>query len=246
MLFYMSCGIIYNIGKVFFMLDNKWINKKIVLFDLDGTLTDPGIGITNSVMYALEKYGIALPERSELYKFIGPPLSESFERFYDFSPEEAVHAVEVYREYFSVKGLFENELYEGIENMLKTLKQQGKLICLATSKPEIFAKKILEYFHIDHYFDYISGSLLSGERTDKSEVITHVLQCLEIDGQAYQKDEIVMVGDREHDVIGAHKNDLDVIGVLYGYGTLEEFNQAGADEIVASVDELHTILTNQK
>lgn len=227
------------------MSENKWNKKQVILFDLDGTLTDPGIGITNSVMYALERYGISVSNRSELYRFIGPPLLESFERFYGFSSEEAVRAVEIYREYFSVKGLYENECYEGIERLLDTLKKQGKLLCLATSKPKVFAKQILAYFHLDGYFDYVSGSLLNGERTDKGEVIGHALSCLDADGKKYPKDAMVMVGDREHDIKGAHKQGIEAIGVLYGYGNSKEFLQAGAEETVASVHELFERLTGQ-
>lgn len=225
------------------MLKTNWNEKKIILFDLDGTLTDPGMGITNSVMYALNRYGIEVFDRTELYKFIGPPLSESFERFYGFSKEESYRAVDVYREYFSVKGLFENEVYDGIEELLKILKAQGKVICLATSKPEKFAKQILEHFHLDSYFTLIVGSLMNGERTNKAEVIEWVLHCLDEHSDAWSKEQIVMIGDREHDVIGAHKNGLQVIGVLFGYGDEEELKSAGADEIAGSVDELCRMLT---
>lgn len=224
------------------MLKKDWNEKKIILFDLDGTLTDPGMGITNSVMYALNRYGIEVSDRTELYKFIGPPLSESFERFYGFSKEESYRAVDVYREYFSVKGLFENEVYEGIEELLKMLKAQGKIICLATSKPEKFAKQILEHFHLDRYFTLIVGSLMNGERTNKAEVIEWVLHCLNEDSGAWSKEQMVMIGDREHDVIGAHKNDLQVIGVLFGYGDEDELKRAGADGIAESVDELYRML----
>ena len=225
------------------MLNKNWNEKECILFDLDGTLTDPGIGITNSVMHALKRYGIEVADRSELYRFIGPPLSQSFERFYGFSKEEAVRAVDVYREYFSVKGLFENLVYPGIEDLLKTLKAQGKTICLATSKPEIYAKQILEHFNLDQYFDVISGSLLSGERTNKAEVITWAMKCLKEDGKAFEVDQMVMIGDREHDVIGAHKNVMDVIGVLFGYGDAEELSTAGADGLAETVGDLYQMLT---
>ena len=228
-------------------MNNKcWHDKKIICFDLDGTLTDPGIGITNSVMYALERYGIRVKDRSQLYRFIGPPLSESFERFYGFSKEDAIHAVEVYREYFSVKGLFENEVFTGIESLLKGLKAQGKIICLATSKPEIFAKQILEHFNLDKYFDYISGSMLNGDRTDKAEVIEWLFKLFEENQISLDKEEIVMIGDREHDVIGAHKNGIPVIGVLFGYGSKEELESAGADDIAPSVDILYQMLVGKE
>ena len=224
------------------MLDTQFKEKKVILFDLDGTLTDPGIGITNSVMHALNHYGIHVADRSELYKFIGPPLSQSFERYYGFSTEDAHHAVEVYREYFAVKGLFENLVYPGIEELLKELKAQGKVISLATSKPEVYAKQILEHFNLDVYFDFISGSLLSGERVDKGEVITWAIDSLRQMGVDCDPDQIVMIGDREHDIIGAHKNQIPAIGVLFGYGSKEEFQAAGADAIAETVADLHAML----
>ena len=221
------------------MMNKIWNNKKIILFDLDGTLTDPGLGITNSVMHALHRYGIEVSDRTELYKFIGPPLHESFERFYGFEKED------VYREYFSVKGLFENEVYAGIEQLLRELKKQGKILCLATSKPEVFAKQILEHFCLDGYFDRIVGSLLNGERTNKAEVIAWVLQCLNEDGISWNLNQIVMIGDREHDVIGAHKNDIPAIGVLFGYGNEDELKMAGADDLAVSVDGLYEMLVGK-
>lgn len=227
------------------MMNKIWNNKKIILFDLDGTLTDPGLGITNSVMHALHRYGIEVSDRTELYKFIGPPLHESFERFYGFEKEEAYRAVDVYREYFSVKGLFENEVYAGIEQLLRELKKQGKILCLATSKPEVFAKQILEHFCLDGYFDRIVGSLLNGERTNKAEVIAWVLQCLNEDGISWNLNQIVMIGDREHDVIGAHKNDIPAIGVLFGYGNEDELKMAGADDLAVSVDGLYEMLVGK-
>ena len=225
------------------MLDTQFKEKTVVLFDLDGTLTDPGLGITNSVMHALNHYGIHVADRSELYKFIGPPLSQSFERYYGFGTEDAHHAVEVYREYFAVKGLFENLVYPGIEELLKELKAQGKVISLATSKPEVYAKQILEHFKLDMYFDFISGSLLSGERVDKGEVITWALDSLREMGVDCTSEKVVMIGDREHDIIGAHKNQIPAIGVLFGYGSREEFEAAGADAVAETVAELHGMLT---
>lgn len=227
------------------MWNKKWNEKECILFDLDGTLTDPGIGITNSVMYALKRYGIEVADRGELYRFIGPPLSQSFERFYGFSKEESVRAVDVYREYFSIKGLFENQVYSGIKELLQTLKAQGKTICLATSKPEIYAKQILEHFDLDVYFDVISGSLLNGDRTNKAEVITWAMKCLKEEGKAFEVNQMIMVGDREHDVIGAHKNEMDVIGVLFGYGDAEELNAAGADSLAETVADLYQMLTGK-
>lgn len=224
----------------------EWNKKKVILFDLDGTLTDPGVGITNSVMYALEKYGIIVSDRSELYKFIGPPLMQSFENYYGFDKNEAERAVSLYREYFRDRGIFENQVYDGIKQLLGTLKAQGKVVGLATSKPEVYAKQILEHFELDGDFDFISGSMMSGERTDKGEVIAWAVQLLgEKQKQKYTAEEMVMIGDREHDVIGARKNRITSIGVLYGYGSREELTEAGADAVVSSVGELAEMLTGE-
>ena len=224
----------------------EWNKKKVILFDLDGTLTDPGVGITNSVMYALEKYGIIVSDRSELYKFIGPPLMHSFENYYGFDKNEAERAVALYREYFRDRGIFENQVYDGIKHLLGTLKAQGKVVGLATSKPEVYAKQILEHFELDGDFDFISGSMMSGERTDKGEVIAWAVQLLgEKQKQKYTAEEMVMIGDREHDVIGARKNQITSIGVLYGYGSREELTEAGADAVVSSVGELAEMLTGE-
>ena len=222
----------------------EWNKKKVILFDLDGTLTDPGVGITNSVMYALEKYGITVSDKSELYKFIGPPLMQSFEKYYGFDQNKAERAVALYREYFQDRGIFENAIYDGIQQLLDALKAQGKVIGLATSKPEIYAKQILEHFGLDGYFDFISGSMLNGERTDKGEVIAWAIQLLG-EKQRYTLEEMVMIGDREHDVIGARKNGLASIGVLFGYGSREELTGAGADAVVSSVCELAEMLTGE-
>lgn len=145
----------------------------IVLFDLDGTLTNPGLGITNSVMYSLKKYGIEGQPRESLYRFIGPPLHESYEKFYSFSREQAIQAVSYYREYYEEKGMFENEVYPGIKELLRVLTKQGILCLVATSKPEIYAKKILDYYKLRTYFHYIAGANMDGTRTDKAEVIAY-------------------------------------------------------------------------
>ncbi|MDO4170609.1 MAG: HAD family hydrolase [Lachnospiraceae bacterium] len=211
---------------------------KYIFFDLDGTLTDPGLGITNSVAYSLEKYGISVDDRSELYKFIGPPLIDSYMDFYNFSKEKAVQAVEVYREYYAVKGIFENYVYDGIPGLLKLLQADGKKIILATSKPEEYAKIILEHFDLAKYFFYIAGSNMDESRSKKSEVISYALQKCQIK----DKSQVVMIGDREHDIIGAKEIGLDSIGVLYGYGDYKELECAGADQIVENVNGLRDIL----
>ncbi len=210
----------------------------VILFDLDGTLTDPALGITNSVMHALSKYGIQIDDRTELYKFIGPPLHESFEKFYGFSREEAMKSVEYYREYYKEKGIYENSVYGGIKELLEKLKTSGRKVVLATSKPEVFAKEILRYFKLTEYFDYIAGANLDGSRTNKAEVIEYALS----QSGVTDKSAVVMVGDREHDIIGANKNGIDSIGVLFGYGSREELKKAGASYIAETVEAIYDIV----
>ncbi len=207
---------------------------KYCLFDLDGTLTDPAIGITNSVMHALEKYDIHVGDRSELYPFIGPPLDYSFKTFYGFTDEQAVQAIKYYREYFSVTGLFENSVYEGIPEMLENLKEKGVKIALATSKPYEFSIKILKHFDLYKYFDFFGAATMDGRISKKEDVISNLLNEM----GAPDKDEILMVGDRYHDIEGAKANDLKSAGVLWGYGSAEELEQAGADYVLASSSEL--------
>lgn len=214
-------------------------NYKYVFFDLDGTITDPGIGITNGVMYSLKHYGIKLPAREELYKFIGPPILESYQKYYGFSKEKSVEALGVYREYYSEKGVYENQLYPGIEEMLDALKKSGKKIVLATSKPEYYAKIILEYFHLTKYFMFIGGSDMEEKvRPGKVDVIRYDLEQCSITDLS----EVVMVGDREHDIWGAKKLGIDSIGVLYGYGSRKELEEAGADYVIDSVKDLEHLL----
>lgn len=213
----------------------------VILFDLDGTLTDSGSGITNSVAYSLRKYGIEVTDRTELYKFIGPPLKESFEKYYGFSAEEAAKAVGYYREYYVDKGLFENAVYEGIEELLQAIQDSGKIAIVATSKPEIFARRILEHFHIAKYFIYIVGANMDETRTKKEEVISYVLQNCNIP----EHSKVLMIGDREHDILGAKKAGLDSLGVLFGYGDYEELKNAGATYIAESVKDIYPVIFNE-
>ena len=212
--------------------------KEHILFDLDGTLTDPGLGITNSVIYALKKFNIAPPKNEELYTFIGPPLMDSFQKYYGMSKDESITAVKYYREYYVPTGMFENEVYEGIDELLSDLKESGRKIYLATSKPEVYAKKILEHYNLAHYFTFIGGSTLDETRVNKDEVITYVLDTI----NESDKDKFIMVGDRQHDINGAKKNGLQSIGVLFGYGDIEELTTAGATHIAGNVAELREIL----
>ncbi len=209
-----------------------------ILFDLDGTVTDPGVGITNSVAYALDKFGIEVPDKTRLYKFIGPPLSDSFAQYYGFSEEQCDLAVKYYREYFTETGIYENKLYDGMERLLEKIKTAGKGIVLATSKPEEFAERILKYFHVDHYFDFIAGATMDGIRGRKADVISYALE----NCAAKDLSGTVMVGDREYDIFGAREAGIASIGVLYGYGSEKELRSAGADAIAETVHDIITYL----
>lgn len=210
-----------------------------ILFDLDGTLTDPGLGITNSVMFALERFGIHESDRQKLYPFIGPPLWDSFMSFYGMSREEADRAVTVYREYYADRGLFENTVYPGIPQMLEDLRVQGKTLAVATSKPEGFSVKILEHFGLAKFFDRIAGASMDQSRSRKADVIRYALSELP---QADPRT-TVMVGDREHDVLGAREVGLPCVGVLYGYGNRPELEAAGALSIAENVEALKNFLS---
>lgn len=228
--------------------------KKYVLFDLDGTLTDPMVGITTCVQYALAAAGIEEPDLQKLTPFIGPPLKQSFMEFYGFSDEKAEQAVEKYRERFKDVGIFENEVYEGIPKLLSSLKKEGMLLSVASSKPEVFVKRILTHFSIDSYFDAVVGSELDGRRTDKKEVVAEALKRLyekdaemaEIEGtalfDAVKRKRTYMVGDRKFDIIGAKAEDVISVGVTYGYGSEEELLAEKPDFLAHSVDELKEIL----
>ena len=198
-----------------------------ILFDLDGTLTNPALGITNSLAYALEKFNIEVTDKKELYRFIGPPLQDSFENFYHFSKEDSLKAVDFYRDYFRHKGLYENEVYQGIPDLLERLKAQGKKLLVATSKPEGFARQILKHFELFDYFDLVAGASMDGSRRLKGDVIAHALTSAQVSNPSAA----IMIGDREHDIIGAKENNLDAIGVLYGFGNREELETAGAKSV---------------
>lgn len=203
-------------------------------FDLDGTLTNPALGITNSFKHALKELGLEIPSYETLCTYIGPPLVTTFKTFYGFNDEQAAVGVKKYREYFADKGLFENEVIDGIPELLSKLKAQGKHLVVATSKPEPYSVRILDYFGLSQYFDYICGSNLDETRSKKAEVIAYALKrCGNPD-----KSKVIMIGDREHDIFGAKENVLKSCGVLFGFGNREEFEKAGADFIVKDVQEL--------
>ncbi len=209
-----------------------------LLFDLDGTLTDPAEGITNSVIYALKKWGIEAVERSELYCFIGPPLSASFKKYYGFSEEDALKSVEFYREYFRDRGIFENKVYDGIPELLEGLKKSGKILILATSKPETFAKQILDHFDLAKYFDFVAGASMDESRNKKADVIRYALEMAKVTDLS----RAIMIGDREQDITGAKLNSLDSLGVLYGYGDRAEHIEAGATYVAETVEDIMSFI----
>ena len=211
-----------------------------IFFDLDGTLTDPAQGITNSFIHALKYFGREIPSYEELCKLIGPPLPYSFETILGFPKENVMEAVAKYREYFATKGLYENRVYPGIPELLQTLKKKGKHLVVATSKPEEYSIKIIEHFDLSKYFDFVCGSLMDESRSKKSEVIAYALQRCGLSDS--DKERVLMIGDRFHDIEGAQQNGLKSCGVLFGYGSREELENAGADYIVKDVMDLYKVI----
>lgn len=205
--------------------------KEYVFMDLDGTLTNPKQGITKSVRYALQSKGINVEDLDSLCKFIGPPLRESFMNYYGFDERQAEELVSKYREYFKVKGLYENEAYDGIKQLLERLRNSGRKLYVATSKPEEFAIRILEHFQLAAYFEDICGATMDSSRSTKEEVIRYTMNKNGIS----EKEKIVMVGDREHDILGAKAVGIASLGVLYGFGSREKLQTAGADAIAETV-----------
>ncbi len=204
------------------------------LFDLDGTVTDSSLGITNSIYYALDKLGIPKPERKELYRFIGPPMVDSFQQFYGMTYDEAWHAIDLYREYYNDRGIFENHVYDGLPEVFQELRNRGKHLALATSKPEEYAVKIMDHFQVAPYFDVIAGAEMDYGRAEKKEVIFHALDELGVTDRSG----VLMIGDRKQDVDGAKGAGVDCLGVLYGFGTREELEEAGADYIAETVEDI--------
>ena len=213
-----------------------------ILFDLDGTLTDPKPGITGCVQYALHEMGIEEPDLDKLEVFIGPPLAESFMEFYGMERRLADRAVEKYRERFAVTGIYENELYPGMKEMLAALKEAGCHLAVASSKPEPFVKRILEHFEIARYFDVAVGSGLDGSLAQKEDVVREALRRL---GEKARMPDTVMVGDRKYDVTGARALGLRCIGVSFGYAQPGELEEAGAWRIADDVEELGRILLEE-
>ena len=216
--------------------------KRYILFDLDGTLTDPKEGITKSVQHALAHFGITVDDLDSLIPFIGPPLTDSFEMFYGFTHEQALEGVRVYREYFTQRGWRENQEYAGVREMLRALKTAGFSLSVATSKPEVFALRILDYFHLTDYFDVVGGADLDGTRIRKADVIRYTLGRAGVSQSGQALEQVAMVGDREHDILGAKAVGIESVGVLYGYGSREELEAAGADALAEQPGDLVRLL----
>lgn len=210
------------------------MKKKYVLFDLDGTLTDSQEGIMNSIEYALDSFGIQVEDRAALRPWLGPPLVDSLMKYHGFDREQALKGVEKYREYFDVKGIFENRVYDGMEALLSGLQAEGYVLMTATSKPEVAAKRITDHFGLTKYFTFVGGASLDDSRVHKGDVIRYVLES----NQIQDLSEVMMVGDRENDIMGAKQNGLESIGVLYGYGSRDELEAAGADHIAETVEDI--------
>lgn len=215
---------------------------KFILFDLDGTLTDPALGITGSVNYALAHYGKDVQDISELNIYIGPPLIKSFEEFHGLTHDEAVAALGYYRERFTAQGIFENAVYDDIPEVLGRLKEDGYTLILATSKPEEYASKILEHFNLDSYFDFVAGNTLDETRQTKADVIKYIIDMFpDVNG-----DTAVMVGDRKYDTEGALAYGIDTIGCIFGYGDREEHEAAGTRYIAEKPLDIYEIIKTIK
>ena len=210
---------------------------KHIIFDLDGTLTDPGLGITNSIMYSLRKFGIEA-ERPELYKFIGPPLRESFNLYFGFDKDQAEQAVVYYREYFSENGIYENEIYPGISDLLEELNRQNRKLYIATSKPQEYSIRILEHFDILKYFDFVSGSNMDGSMSAKSDLIERIIPLI----NNSELIDAIMIGDRRYDIEGAKHHGIDSAAVLYGYGERSELEEAQPVYLIDSTSKLASLL----
>ena len=208
------------------------------LFDLDGTLTDPQVGITNSIRYALERFGITESDHKSLVKFIGPPLLESFCKHYGFSESEGRKAVAVYREYYAEQGIYENKIYDGVDDILSELHSRGYRLILATSKATIYARRILEHFDLARYFERVVGSNFDLTRALKAEIIADILE----DSPILARENCIMIGDHVDDIRGAGENGIDSAAVTYGYGLEKDLAEARPTYLVHTIQELRTLL----
>ncbi len=210
-----------------------------IIFDLDGTLSESAEGITKSVQYMLEKFGIIEPDLKKLECFIGPPINVSLKNLYGFDDDKAWRGVAYYRERFLEKGIYENHPYDGIEDMLKELKSAGKTLAIATAKPQPQTDDIIKRYGYNKYFDVVKGPDASSKSHTKADIVREVIEILNCD-----KSRTIMVGDKSHDIEGAKANEIKSLGVLYGYGSRQELEQSGADFIVETVKELKEFLLN--
>lgn len=213
-------------------------SKKVILFDLDGTLTNSAPGIFNSLRYALKKFSIETVPQSVLESFIGPSLKYSFSKHFFIDEKDVFKAIKYYREYYTDKGMYENNLYDGIEGLIFELKKKDKILNIASSKPTVYVKEILQHFNILHYFDHLIGAKMDGSHSDKVELINENLTLY----PQLKKKDFVMIGDRNWDIIGAKEAKIDVIGVKYGFAKENELEEAGANLIVNSVEDLGNLL----
>lgn len=211
-------------------------NFDTLLFDLDGTLTDSTEGILNCLIFAIEQMGFEVPKDTN--KFLGPPIRQSFAEFCGMDSEQVNEAVRIFRERYSVTGLFENRVYDGIPEMLERLKQGGKRLMVATSKPQVYAVQIFEEFGLAHFFEIVGGAELDGSRDYKHEVIEYVLAQAGITDRS----RVLMIGDRRQDVEGAHKTGLKCMGILWGFGSMEELTEAGVDFIAETPEKAADML----
>lgn len=219
---------------------------RYVFFDLDGTITEPAEGIYGGILYALERFGITVADRDSLAPYIGPPLRDSFREFQGFSAEQAERAVGYYREYYSTKGILQNELMPGMRTAFRRLEQAGCKLYVATSKPELFARQILEYLDLSSYFQVIAGSSMDGSRDNKVAVLQYLLEQIGVERDSDAIRDIVMVGDRKFDVLGAQEFGIDQIGVLFGYGSREEFEACNTRFVVETAEEMTDIILRER
>ena len=210
---------------------------RYLFFDLDGTLWDSREGITKAVRYALEQMGYESPDLQDFNKFIGPPLTESFPEYYVMTMEKVRKSVGYFREYFTKTGIYQNRLFDGVPEMLKTLKDAGRILCTASSKPEAHVKITLDYFHITDYFDHICGATLDESRSGKKEVLEELIRRIGLTEEELHK-EVLMIGDRKHDVQGAAAFGIPCLGTSMGFAPEGELESAGALAIVNSLQEM--------
>jgi phosphoglycolate phosphatase len=209
----------------------------VIAFDLDGTLTNPERGLLSAFVYCFKKLGVPYDSKDSLKKYIGPPLYDEWQKDFGWSFEEASFAVEVFREYYNIYGWWDNEVYSGIEELLRELKARGKKLVVATSKPEVTAKKVLRHFGLDKYFDYIAGASMNGSEDLKWQILNRALSAVDA-----EKSEAILVGDRKYDAEGAKICGIDSLGVLWGHGSRRELESADFTYIAESTEEVTKII----